>query len=190
MTMTPFYIPKYILTIIDMQAEYEAARDTTIQANIVKEIKIARRQKAGIFVVEYRYTTPHKGSLPKLLRAVKKYPLAYCIYKHFNNGSAEVLDAITRLGWNRDLPHLRFVGVNYGACVRETIIGLLEHGILPSRISVVQNCCNQPQEWEEFTGDYDSKNNEEQYNYPQYDYPYSWEGVTQDLIDHGVTVET
>lgn len=107
------------LVIIDMQSGFGADKIPHTAAACLREIKIAKRNKWGIVVLEYDC---HDQTIEPIQRAIGGYRLHVKMDKFCDDGSAEVLEAIT--DYNLPGDSLRVCGINAAACVKSTIRGL------------------------------------------------------------------
>lgn len=126
------------LVIVDMQPRFEAANCDNTAENIIRLVKVARKRKWRISVLEYSFQGPTREDIKK---AVGKYRKAKYIMKSNDDGSEELAEA-----WRiKDGEKFLICGVNYTACVARTAIGVQRLRIGTAKI--VQDACNQPGSW-------------------------------------------
>lgn len=130
----------YTLVVVDMQPKFEAARIRRCVDNVLAEIAKAKADGAAIIVLEYRGFGPTNSRITK---AVRSYDRGYFVTKSWDDGSDEVISTCSIYQLARDF---RVVGVNYGACVKSTALGLRGH---KHHVVVIKKACRQPQRWED-----------------------------------------
>ena len=133
----------YTLVVIDMQTDFEAANYDWLVDNIVEDIKLAKRRRANILVVEY---CDCGDTHERIVEAIGDYLHAYTIEKWDDDGSEEIMDAIEDY---KLFPELHICGINYSACVERTIRGLLMNEYPPNDIYVIVESCTNPADWDE-----------------------------------------
>ena len=129
----------YTLVVVDMQPRFEAAKIRRCIDNVLAEIAVAKSEGAAIVVLEYRGFGP---SNRRITQAVRSYERGYFQEKCWDDGSREVFQMCETYHLPRNF---RVVGVNYGACVKSTAIGLRER---KHTVVVVKKACRQPRHWD------------------------------------------
>lgn len=129
----------YTLVVVDMQPQFEAAKSRRCVENVLAEIAAAKAANAAIIVLEYVNFGPTNS---RIVKAVRSYDRGYFKVKCWDDGSDEVLSMCSICQLSRSF---RVVGVNYGACVKATAIGLRSHGY---HVEVVKKACRQPKHWD------------------------------------------
>lgn len=111
------------LCIVDVQESFRAAGN--VVQSVVHQVKLARRRKAPIIILEY---DGHEASYEKIYDALKGYDKWTVVQKYEDDGSMEVMQAMDR---NPELrsDSIRICGVNACYCVKETAVGLHESGL-------------------------------------------------------------
>jgi glycosyltransferase A (GT-A) superfamily protein (DUF2064 family) len=113
-------MPKDVLYVIDLQYDFLTASKAKVNAlltNCVKTINKHKKLNHKIVIVEYvDYGETHK----KILKCIGDYENVKFIKKRMDNGSSN-LKRHKVVGDN-----CYFIGVNLGACVQETCIGLYD----------------------------------------------------------------
>lgn len=123
----------YTLIVVDMQDEFETAKNPKTISACQREIKLAIRKNYGIIFLEIG---PCGDTISELKDLVKGYDKAYFATKMANDGSVEAFNIIKR----RNLYHnTRIVGVNTSYCVYDTVKSLMNY---PGKITVVSDACN------------------------------------------------
>lgn len=130
----------YTLVVVDMQPQFEAARSRRCVENVLAEIAAAKAANAAIIVLEYGGFGPTNSRITK---AVRSYERGYFAIKHEDNGSLQVFNLCNTYMLVRQF---RVVGVNYGACVKSTAIGLRGFDY---RVEVIRKACRQPKYWDD-----------------------------------------
>ena len=105
------------LAIIDVQDKFLASKYIINQ--VIHQIKLARRRKDGIVLVELG----EPRSYDKIYKALHDYCKFVVVRKESNDGSSEVIDAIYENHYALD--RIRLCGVNTCACVLSTLRGLM-----------------------------------------------------------------
>lgn len=153
----------YTLVVVDMQPKFASANHRRVIRNVKREISQAIADNADIVVLEYKYHGQTNRSIAKMVRS---YDRGYFVMKLCDDGSIPLSQVVEIHNLSTNF---RFVGVNYGACVRRTIDGLVSIGY--NDIVVVEDACNQPIDWQDEPG-------------------FSWKDVRYDLVNNcGVFVE-
>ena len=133
---------KPILLIIDMQPRYDASSNPELLNSIEYQIKIAKKCKYKIIVVELHHY--FKGKLhrlyttrPRLLKKVKNYSQYQLVNKTGADGSSEILVACEKRRWKPK----KFIvtGIHSRFCVAATVRGLLE--TCNAKIEIIENAC-------------------------------------------------
>jgi hypothetical protein len=151
----------YTLVIVDMQPQFGAAKCDSTARRIIELIGYAKEDCADIIVLEY---SGYGLTRQDIRKELVDYPRAIYRTKCYDDGSSEVFEEIR----DKENNDCIVCGVNYGACVRDTAIGLAEKGL---EVEVDEDGCNQPSDWND-----------------EYDIGFDWESVTDDLFDNGVAV--
>ncbi len=121
-----------ILCVVDMQPGFGACYN--IVKETIREIRLAKRRGDGIVFIElnpgYNRETiselkeeAHKGGYEKITYTKKTG----------GDGSAEFIDAAGAVGWF-PLKRIRVCGVNRGACVMDTVRGLIN--MVPKNVRI------------------------------------------------------
>lgn len=122
------------LVLIDLQPCFDASNLKRIRTTVQREIRLAKSRQQPIILVEfdngYEYFPTHSW----LLESIQHYEHFHHITKKTDNGSAAVIDCIVK---NEYSMPVRICGVNWEACVFETVIGLAKHG----KIEVIKKGC-------------------------------------------------
>lgn len=105
------------LIIIDMQEAFPASHGAV--KGVLKQIALAKKRRAGILVINFTGEGPLLKEVKKKLQNYKR--IKYC-RKNDDNGAGEAIRAIKAAKFN--LSKLRVCGVNTGACVYQTVLGL------------------------------------------------------------------
>lgn len=143
----------YCLVIVDMQPRFAAANDVNTQNEIIRLVMQARRDNAIIIVLEYynrfRDYPPSQQRTVKCIRdAYADYPHAYTVEKMSDDGSDELLETLREICDEPEDMSFKVCGVNWGACVEATIVGMVsDHYIDGGNVQVFQAACNQPTYW-------------------------------------------
>ncbi len=124
----------YTLAVIDMQRNFDSSLEPRLNVNVAREISNAIANQASILFVEYS----HEGHTHFALRQlVKTYRQFFTIDKHQDDGSEEIVKAISKYSLHRN--RIRVCGVNTGACVLHTLYGLNTRS--RASIEVVEDAC-------------------------------------------------
>lgn len=131
-----------MLIVIDMQRKFPAAEH--VLGEVIKHIQRARRRSEWILVLEYEGIG---HTMRRITDELKGYDKVIRKLKWRDDGSPFVLDALM-LGWRSDwgLSHLtrriprtfKVCGVNTGACVYATVLGLNQ---MDAKITVLSKAC-------------------------------------------------
>jgi len=117
----------YILTIIDLQSffvKFNTKKFKNIKQNIIREIKIAKRNSYPIFVVEFSGWWSDDGqinTLPSIMRPIKNYENTFIINKYKDDGSEKIDNIANKYIHTKNI---RILGVNTDACILKTVRGL------------------------------------------------------------------
>jgi len=111
------------LCVVDMQPGFNACY--SIVQETIREIRLAKRRGDGIVFVELnpQYNKETLSELKEAAHAGGYEKIAYA-KKTGGDGSAEFVDAAGAAGWF-PLKRVRVCGVNRGACVIDTVRGLI-----------------------------------------------------------------
>ena len=116
-------MPGTTLCVVDMQPGFNASEN--IINEVIKEIELAKRRKDGIVFIELN--PEFNGSTHKVLldsAHMGGYEKIAYATKHGGDGSSHFIDTVGASGWF-PLKRVRVCGVNRGACVRDTVKGLV-----------------------------------------------------------------
>lgn len=174
----------YVLVIVDMQPGFWTALNGRTQDNIVREVEKAKRDNAWIFVVEY---CGYQSTVKKIRHAIGTYDKQLRMTKYDDNGGDIVMSNIYNIFPN-DTPEVIMTGVNFGACVKATAIGMVRDGYPSNLIRVVADACNQPEDWEEEDAEQDYSDDDEYNNDYGYDTDFSWNGIIRILEANNICV--
>jgi nicotinamidase-related amidase len=139
-----------MLVVIDMQSDFDASSDPQTISEVVKLIKQAKLLKQRILIVEYWGYSP---TIPEVMDAVDGYDLVDVIQKAWDDGSDEIAAYANKLAdtdptFDPTEEPYTFCGVNWGACVRRTVVGMAQY---TDNLHVVEAACNQPEAWHDYT---------------------------------------
>jgi len=123
------------LVIVDVQPGFETAKHAV--AGVLHQIKLAKRRKAGIIVVEYDIGE-YGASLPEVRKEIGSYRNVVYTEKCNDDGSMEIIDAGETARFN--LRKIRFCGVNALYCVHDSIFGFLRMQ-KESKVEVAFDAC-------------------------------------------------
>lgn len=126
-----------LLLIIDMQEQFTAAKHPPTLAACAEQIRLWMDRNWPICILEYEGSGPTDPLLNSLLF---QYWQLMRLGKETDDGSAETLRGCRAIGL--DPAFIRVCGVNIGACVEDTVRGLL--GKTTNPIQVVIEACNGP----------------------------------------------
>lgn len=128
-----------ILVVIDVQSGFQTAKRA--RAQVVKEVKRARKNKNPIVIVEYE---SWGDTFPSVAKAIDDYKKVVYVRKNQNDGGEKVLEAIEEKGWSTRA--IRFCGVNRCYCVKQTVRTVVRK--LPAdtdiQIAIDATWCNHP----------------------------------------------
>lgn len=128
----------YTLVVVDMQADFHAAKGERVRKNVLREITQAMQDDADIIFLEYNDSGP---TLPELTEPVisSGYRKYWHRTKHGDDGSDEAKRCMFNHKLNRK--HIKVVGVNTDCCVASTVVGLIS--LLPNvTIDVIADACD------------------------------------------------
>lgn len=119
------------LCIIDMQSRFSPTANYCLN-NVCHQVKLAKKRKAWIVVIEYRNCGKTFKEIKSLLASYKQV-----IYVEKNNtgGGKEFLEAAKKANFNTN--KVRFVGVNRTCCVLETVKEIID--LINCRVEIVTN---------------------------------------------------
>lgn len=124
------------LLIIDMQVGFRSAKNLDLQERIAHEVRLAKKRRAAIVVVEYDgFGKTHDP----IHNAIGDYKLQATVHKNRDDGSEEVVVAANKNGF--DVKHWRVCGVNIAYCVNKTVSGL-RNLLKDVDIEVKEDACN------------------------------------------------
>lgn len=124
----------YTLVIIDMQPDFWE-EDSELTWNIVGQIKRARRDRAAVLTV----TFGAGKTFGPIVKALSGYKRKAQITKDQDDGSKEVTKVILRRRFPKSL---LVCGVNTGACVQDTVNGLLKLASHKFDVAILESCCD------------------------------------------------
>lgn len=124
------------LVVVDMQSYFPAANNPDTIAAVEDEIRQAIQNGYFIVILEYLDCGRTIGSLMKELEGYSDYKV---VTKSRDDGSEEVKKACDVRGLAP--ANISVVGVNTGACVRQTVEGLCRK-YPASLVSVIAKACN------------------------------------------------
>lgn len=143
------------LVIVDMQPRFESALCNETAENIIQDISYFKEQNQPIVILEYRDCSKTREDI---LAAIGDYHLVTTQIKHRDDGSTQVLEGLNKLGYHHDMiEEFYLTGVNFGACVKKTAVGLTDF-IPPSVICIKEKSCNQPERWNVYNDEYSFDN--------------------------------
>jgi len=125
------------LCIVDVQPRFDAAEGIVL--DVIKEIKLARKRKAGIVLVEYD-GYGDDISYEEVYKALDKYPFYDVVTKGTDNGGPEVIDIMQAQSYY-DFNRIRICGCNACYCVRDTAMHLRDSDLF-SRIEIAAFATN------------------------------------------------
>lgn len=130
------------LLIIDVQDYFETS--SKVIDETIREIKLARRRKAAIFVVEYDRDYMQIGPTnQRVLDALEGYDKVIQVKKECDGGGKEILDACEKNGVERKA--FRVVGVNRSYCVYSTLQQLKAWADSKFEVSKEGTWCTDPE---------------------------------------------
>ena len=109
---------KNILVVIDLQEDFSRSAKV-VEDFACRQIQLAKKRGDRIFLVNYQGSGPTIQSVEKNLRG---YPFLHFIYKRTDSGATSILKEIKAKKLSPS--KIRVCGVNYDACVYETVAGL------------------------------------------------------------------
>lgn len=119
-----------------MQPDFPSSLDTFVIEGVLNQIRLAKRRKAGIVIIEY-IGSGKTGN--RILKSLTTYQHVICVKKSTNDGSRSIVNAISKHNFSKQC--IRLCGVNTGACVFQTAIGL-SNKFPKTIIEFVENACN------------------------------------------------
>jgi nicotinamidase-related amidase len=138
------------LVVIDMQDKFLGGKFRPLARRIVRLIKIAKKNRDDIILVEYgnRYAPQfitaeelqkvrnENKTIDEITNAVESYNKVYKTTKYYDDGSDKVIECM-----NDNHLHGPIIacGVNTSCCVKETVNGLVND--FGMDVTVVANCC-------------------------------------------------
>ena len=138
--MNSVLISEPVLIVIDMQAGFPAACDQRTRLAVAREIREAMRLGCPIIFVECRNECNDYGpTFPELTGLTAGYEHVAICEKPSNSGA----DAIATVCRERGFDPVYFLacGINTGACVKETVVGLKT--LFPDCvIDIIEDACN------------------------------------------------
>jgi nicotinamidase-related amidase len=135
------------LVIIDMQPCYEASTIKRVKQAIIKEIHLAKSNNRPIIVVEFdgdEYFPTHDW----LLEMVQDYSRFAMVTKTTDDGGKPIIECLRQRKFRMPV---KVCGVNWEACVFETVMTLRKYG----RVQVVKQGCGSWQkryDWKLYDG--------------------------------------
>lgn len=131
----------YTLIIIDMQPGFMASHKSTLNENIMREIKIAKKNKQGILILEYDRKLSGRTH-KEILNQIRNYPFKVVVEKLNCDGCEEVLEQFKEHPLFLNKNHIKICGVNTDECVNDTTVSLYEQLYKNTKIEVLADCCN------------------------------------------------
>jgi hypothetical protein len=125
------------LLIVDMQTKgFSTADDDNLVENVCKEVKRAKKRRAGIVVCEYMGygKTDHR-----IMNAIGSYHRFNMCYKRGDDGSRSVAHIAQKSDF--DVSNWRVCGVNIAYCINATVEGLRKR-IPKTHIEVKKDACS------------------------------------------------
>jgi nicotinamidase-related amidase len=130
---------KNVLVIIDMQPFFYASRGKKVLDENIKQIEDAISKDHNIIVLEYCDFGKTHIRIKKALRGYKQVEY---ITKYNCSGSKPLVKYFkTQKIWPKEV---KFMGVNTGACVKETVLNFHHHikrNNKKTKIKVIRNGC-------------------------------------------------
>lgn len=123
----------YTLVVVDMQHYFPSARKYRVRKNCIREVNNAISSKAGIIILEYQNCG---RTLPSITEPLKDYVDHEIKVKPWDNGATQVSEVLNSRNFSKNI---RMVGVNTGACVYQTALGLTFN---VSSIKIISDACN------------------------------------------------
>ena len=130
------------LIIIDVQTAFingETLAERNAIAEVERQVRLARRRKAPIILVEMKWANNTLRSIRQLL---DDYPYVHLVRKSSPDGSNNILRCAAQ--HKIPLDRVRVVGTYSDGCVRATIVGLTQRPNV-KKITIVKKGC-----WPEF----------------------------------------
>lgn len=124
------------LFVIDMQARFSSAEAAI--PGVLTEMVRAMKRGDDIVIVEYH---DEGSSLDVVMDACRHYGYV-TVVKTKDNGAG----ALNKAGLLRKRRHLRFVGVNTCACVKGTVLGVMQRGYYKN-VEVLLDGCHCDSTW-------------------------------------------
>jgi len=126
------------LVVIDMQPYFPATKKAL--RPVISEVKRAMKHEVPILLVELHNGYDDFGiTHGSITRAVEGYPYVQLVHKAYNDGSAEVKEALDEQWGLGKETALEVCGVNTEFCVKATVKGLQLKGF--ADITVLANAC-------------------------------------------------
>jgi nicotinamidase-related amidase len=122
------------LVLIDIQPCYAASNFKRLHTTISQEVNLAKSKNRPIILVEFDGGFEYFPTHPWLLELVQDYDRFQLVTKRQDDGGKEVIECIRK---HRYRMPVRVCGVNWEACVFETVMTLSKYG----RVQVVKNGC-------------------------------------------------
>jgi len=125
------------LCIVDMQAKFTASKQCLDE--VCHQVRLAKRRKAGIVILEFRGEGPTLSPIKNLLRSYKRK-----IYKKkaFDAGGDVLLKAAKVMNFPTN--KVRFVGVNRSYCVYDTACEYQEESGGRIEVAIEATWCRNP----------------------------------------------
>lgn len=122
------------LVLIDMQPCYAASSFKRVRRAISKEVQLAKSKSRPIILVEFDAGQEYAPTHEWLMEMIQDYHRFRLVTKSQDDGGKEVIECIRS---NRFRMPVKVCGVNWDACVFETVLTLSKYG----RVQVVKNGC-------------------------------------------------
>ena len=137
----------YTLVVVDMQPKFAASRSRRCIANCIREVQKAIVCGAHIIVLEYSRRGNEAGqkTTKGIRQLVKAYEHGHFITKGRDDGSDFICyyEGLYNINFNKNFV---LCGVNLGACVKATALGL-KYAYPNCEVSIVADAVNQPKDW-------------------------------------------
>lgn len=129
-----------VFVFVDMQFEFGPSQEPWLIRNVQREILAAKRRGSPVIECRMDWAGPSYTVLTDHLYggAYKRYALAQ---KRIESGAPAILDTCLEHGFKTD--RFRVCGVNLDACLKLTVLGLIERRP-QCTIFVPMDCCHGP----------------------------------------------
>ncbi len=134
------------LMIIDMQTGFLCNANVSLSGVVeqnIRQVRLAKRRNAPVFLVEYGYSGPTVDEIADLL---VNYPSVFTVIKHHNDVTSDLPPKVRYL--LKKVKKLRVCGVNTNACVESSVTGM--HGEFTDlTIQLVRRACGNTWMWDD-----------------------------------------